>query len=185
MKKVILFILLIVSSSDIVYSQSKSFFGDVETMKISLNFKDYVLANDSIDPAGLPCGTTSKKIFLRSDSSVMVRVHLSTISYGKKRAKPLENEVSWRKSKAKANDKRSKMDKVLKKFGADGGGLEMIKKQMPPSPILSGYTAVWGGIIFSKGGLMSLEVYQHEGSKRKMSERTLENLASDLIQFND
>jgi len=183
MKKYIFFILLIFTSFNLVRSQSTSFFDDVQSMKMSLCFKDFIIASRNFDLGRLRGVISSREVFLHNDSSMIVVVHLNSRSYGKRKVKDKINIVSPSES-ISSRKRLKKNEKTLKKFGADGGGFEKMEKK-PASSFLSGYELVGGGLLFSNGGLLSLEVYQREGNGKKMSEKALINFASSFIRFND
>lgn len=174
---------MVSTSFNLVRSQSTTFFEDVQTMEMSLCFKDFILASRNFDLGRLRGGISSREVFLHNDSSVIIIVHLNSRNYGKRKVKDKINIVS--PSESISSRKRSKKsEKTLKKFGADGGGFEKMEKK-PASSFLSGYELVGGGLLFSNGGLLSLEVYQREGSRKKMSEKALINFASSFIRFSN
>lgn len=79
MKSIFLSILIMIPFYGMVNAQTDPFFDDVTTMKLSLCFKDYIIADGNMDPSELPSGMTSQRVFLNSDSSLMVHILLSNI----------------------------------------------------------------------------------------------------------
>jgi|SRR5690606_3223504 len=183
MKKNIFFILLFITSFNLVRSQSTSFFEEVRVMKMNLCFKGYFLANSAMDQNRTSQYIGTRGVFIRNDSSMMVAVYLNAGPYRKGETERSVDNFSSQENKS-IHRVSKKNEKILKKFGADGGGFEKIEKQ-PVSPLLPGYGLVGGGMLFSKGDLMFVEIYQREGNGKKMSEKALINFASSFIRFND
>src|SRR5690606_19586805 len=154
MKQIVFCILLLISSFYIAHSQSETFFDDVQSMKMSLCFKDFIIASRNFDLGRLRGGISSREVFLHNDSSMIIVVHLNSRSYGKRKVKDKINIVSPSESISSRKHSKKK-EKTLKKFGANGGGFEKMEKK-PASSFLSGYELVGGGLLFSNGGLLSL-----------------------------
>jgi len=182
-KNTYLIILLFFTSFNLVRSQSTSFFEDVQTLKMNLCFKDFILADSNLDQIPLQRGLTSEQIFLRSDSLLVVKVYLRRKSPDVRKSERSMDDLSLQADKS-IRSVSKKEEKILKKFGADGGGFEMMEKKST-SRHLSGYALIGGGRLSSRGNLMFLEVYQREDIGKKMSEKALINFASSFIRFND
>lgn len=180
MKSIFLSMLIMIPFYGMVNAQTDPFFDDIATMKLSLCFKDYIIADGNMDPGELPSGMTSQRVFLNSDSSLMVHILLSNIpslmsvtNYPNMHIFQKENQNSQRKK-----------DKLLiEKFGARSGFVTGYVEQS--SPHFDRYLTVWGAMLFSELGMVSIIMHQKESSRSKMSEKTLVKLASNFILFNN
>lgn len=176
--------ILLIAFQSIGHAQTDRFMHDISAMKISLNFKDFVVADSNTNPGRISHGTTSHKVFVNHDSSQLI---LLLISHRPKfvRNLPERSEPEPDRYIVQSPVVRSKESiRMGKKFGAKQvyAPDELISK---PSTRFSGYTEVWAAVAFGETGYFGIIIHQKENSRTRRGKKALENYASNFIKFNE
>src|SRR5690606_17181522 len=138
MKSMFLFLLFMLLSHNLTYAQGNMFFSDVAKMKLSLCFKDYIMVDNNIMPTELSAGVTSHQVFLRSDSSLIVLLVLSSLTNQVYTSKSPKMIYSSEKENKNLRSKKNKL--LVKKFHAQSGFATSIPEH--PSQHFNGYVEV-------------------------------------------
>lgn len=184
MKFAFLSILMILSSYKVGYSQDNSFFDDVSAMNLRLCFKGYILGDSNSLVNRLPGDITSRKVFLKADSSmkVVVRLNNRTIIPVKPMQEKSSSGIGYSQSMAPAGEK-SKTNKLLfRKFGATSGFVAVNNKASTTS---DDYILTAGAVLFAKSGMLTIEVFHKDELLAKFNEKRFINFASNFIRFNN
>ncbi|MEC3878991.1 hypothetical protein [Parapedobacter sp. 10938] len=166
-------------------AQSRDFFEDVSYIRLSLNFKDYILVdNDSFRTKDRYA--ESKQTFLKTDSSEFIVVRLTRRFPKQTDSINTSNKSQDRRGDGGTNngDAHGKMnEKTLEKLGASFG---FFASNIDFRPSVGQYAVKSGAFMGHPLGVVSLEVYKtRELHKAKVKDKKFLIFVSDFVSFNN